>query len=408
MKKIMTKHSLFLILLSFLNFVLLAQTEQYKADIKTSEISKFKSIALTPKIRAVANDNFSDIRILDEQKHQVPYFLLKKFAKTKVEFIPIKNNISNKKKSTSVVIYNPERKLYNQFSFKVTNANVNKTCKIEGSNHMKKWFVISEKKHLRLHNNHNKAYNYYNINFPSIDYEYIKLTINDTLAAPINVKDVGIFKSSYIKNENPYINLNYSQNITQNQNKTLIHFKSNRDYEINKIDFKIGGNEFYDRTIRFYTKTSSTKKSSLKVIFKTLTLNSKNTNSFYNLSIKEKDFWIEVDNKDNQPLHFKKINLLQKQQYLVASIKANKNYYIIAGDKKLNKPSYDIEKFKNEIETNLPIINLKNETISSPSISKNKEKVFYEQAWFMWFSIGLVAILIFYFTLSLIKQTKEN
>jgi len=149
-------------------------------------------------------------------------------------------------------------------------------------------------------------------------------------------------------------------------------------------------------------------KKEIKQIFKRFTLSSENKNTFSNLNIKHKEFWIEIDNKDNQPLSLNSINFYQKINYLVANLKANKEYSIIAGDKKLKKPSYDLVNFKDKIKTNLSTLKIEKEQFySKPNLIIDKHKPFYEQTWFMWVSISFIALIILLFTISLMKQTKN-
>ena len=410
---IMKMNNLLIILITLVSFSLFSQEkEQYKAIIKNDNTKGFKFIELTPNIRAIANSNLSDLRILDKENKQIPYFLQEESFIVIEKFISFNKNksfgyknIHFNKKSTSYIVNNKTKKLLNNLTFKISNADVNKSCKIEGSDDNKKWFVVSEKIHLSLNNNSKKAFNYYNIQFPSIDYKYIKLVINDSLSAPINIKDIGYFNRKVIRKETTFNTLKYTYDISQEENSTIIHVKANRNFEINKIDFSIESPELYKRDVAFFTLKKRNKKE-IKQIFKQFTLSSENKNTFSNLNIKHKEFWIEINNKDNQPLSINSINFYQKINYLVANLKANKEYSIIAGDKKLKKPSYDLVNFKDKIKTNLSTLKIEKEQFYSKPHSII-HKSFYEQTWFMWVSISFIALIILGFTMSLMRQSKE-
>lgn len=264
-----------------------------------------------------------------------------------------------------------------------------------------------------MKNNYDKAFSFYTINFPSIDYDYIQLTIKDSLVAPINIKDVGFFKNETSHEEIPFEELDYAFALSQKEKTTQIHFTADRAYEINRIDFSISAPEFYNRYIAFYTLSKIPVKNKKPIIkknvFKELLLNSKNMNTFKDISIKEKEFWIEVKNKDNQPITIDSIKLFQKKQFIVSPIKNNQEYTIVVGDKKLEKPNYDIENFKNTIEPDLPVIKIKNEHIfTQENKTEVKSIAFYEKPWFMWISIGFIALIILFFTLSLLKEADKN
>jgi len=405
--QIMKKNNTLIIVLFFISLSLFSQeNEQYKAVIKNDNIKGYKFVELTPNIKSIANFDLSDLRILDDQKKQIPYFLQEESFSVVDSFIPLKNKISFKKDFTKIIINNSDGKLFNHFTFKISNADVNKSCKIEGSNNNKKWFVVSEKIHLSLNNNSDKAFNYYNIEFPNIDYKYIKLVINDSLSAPIHIKEIGYFNRKIIRKETTFNTLKYTYNISQKEKHTIIHVKAGKAFEINKIDFSIIAPELYKRDITFFTLKTRNKKE-VRQIFKRFTLSSENKNTFRSLNIKHKDFWMEINNKDNQPISIDKISFYQKITYLIADLKANKSYTIVAGDKNLKKPVYDLVNFKDKIKSNLSTIKIKNEQFYFKKKLATKEKSFYEQAWFMWVSIGLVALIILGFTMSLMKQSKE-
>lgn len=406
MKKII-KSKILVYLFSFVCLILSAQKSlTYTANIKNDSLIGFKKIILTPELRAVANADFSDLRVFDIQEQQTPYFIQNySYKNTVATFITINKKIYNTKKQTKVVINNPEKRIYNSFTFKLSNADVNKNCRIEGSNDNKKWYVISEKIYLNLSKNTSNGFNYYNLNFPSIDYKQIRLIINDSLSAPIHIKDVGYIKHEKLSNELKYQTLNYNYKINQKNNLTLIHFTADMAFEINKLDLTVDIPNLFSRDaiIYYIDETDSKTKHQLD----RLHLSSKAPNSFNNLNIKQKEFWIEIDNKDDQPLSITGINFYQKEKYLVTDLKPNQKYNIVAGDKKLKKPSYDLVYFMNEIEYDLPILKVEKEKAMTQIIKVDiKQKKFYEEPWFMWLSIGVVGIIILLFTMSLLKKTE--
>ncbi len=404
----MRKNKFLAFIFSFTVLGLFAQERtSYSGDIKNDSILGLKKITLTPALRAVANADFSDLRIYNTDKQQAPYFIQAYAYQTaEATFISVDKKITNTKAETEVTISNPDKKIFHAFTFQLSNANVNKSCKIEGSDNNEKWYVISEKIYLNLSENTTEGFNYYNINFPSIDYKHIRLVINDSLSAPIHIKDIGHFKYKKLSNEFKYQSLDYKYSIRQKEKETLIHITADRAYEINKLSLSIDNPKLFSREATFYILDTLGKKPRKQVI-DNIYISSKTTNTFKDLNIKQKDFWIAIDNKDNQPLSIVGIDFYQKEKYIVADLKPNTSYSIVAGDKKLNKPSYDLVNFSDDIAYNLPLLKIENEnTITQEKTSVQKEKSFYEEAWFMWICIGVVAVIILFFTLSLLKKTE--
>lgn len=403
-----TKINLFVIVCCFVSLIANSQQQNFSGTIKNDSIIGFKKIRLTPTLRTVAKTNFNDLRIYDAQKNQVPYFIQEReFEKVDYEFTSIQHKIKHFKKRTNVVINNSTEKLYGSFIFKISNAIVHKRCKIEGSNDNKNWFVISERLYLNLYKSTKKGYNYYNINFPSITYKNIRLVVNNSYSAPINITDIGYFKRKVTSDELKYQKLNYTYKVSTKEKKTTIHVTSNSPFEINKIDFNISQPKLFNRNVSIYsTKTIDNKL--IKHSINSIVLNSKSTNFFKGLNIKKQDFIIEIDNQDNPNLLINSIGFYQKEKYIITELKPNQSYNIVAGDKKLKRPSYDIYNFIDDINYNHPLLNIANvKTEKQKTVTITKEKKFYEQPMFMWICIGIVGLILLYFTISLLKKTDE-
>lgn len=398
----------FIIVLVWFNINAQVNTE-YVANIKNDSILGFKKIALTPKLRVIVNSNFSDLRILNNKEQQTPYFIQDYGYKEATKFVEIPSKITYTKKQTLVSINNPSQKLYTILTFKLSNTNAFKYCKVEGSNDNDKWFVVSERIHLYLQEGYHsdKSFNYFNINFPAIDYKHIRVVINDKYASSIHIKKTGYFKQKKTLENIKYIPLDYKYSVSQKGKETLIHIKSALPFEINKLAFNIGKPTMFSRSASLFLLDSINDKLE-KTTLKNFNISSKTSNILKNLNLKYTDFWLSIDNKDNLPLTIAKINFYQKEKYVVADLVSNENYKIIAGNKKLKTPSYDVINFTDDIDYNLPKLIIKNEQINKTIIQpKIDTKKFYEKPWFMWLSISIVGLIILLFTVSLLKKTDE-
>jgi hypothetical protein len=136
-------------------------------------------------------------------------------------------------------------------------------------------------------------------------------------------------------------------------------------------------------------------------------LNSNLKNTFNIPQLFGKEFYIEIENQDNQPLSFSKISFFQNQISVIADLKTTENYTIKTGNSKEISPNYDLENFKSKIATNLPEATIYE--IKHPILNKIKasEKSIWQKPWFLWICIGLGGISILYFTASLIKDMKK-
>lgn len=136
-------------------------------------------------------------------------------------------------------------------------------------------------------------------------------------------------------------------------------------------------------------------------------LKSNSSNKLLFDGIFEKDFTIEIENNDNQPLTFSKIEVLQKPLYVISDLIANEKYEIII-DSTLSKPQYDLQGFIAEFKNNylkVSISNLKEVKVTQKNAF---EKPFWQSKAFMWICILFAVAIIGYFAIGLLKDMKKD
>jgi hypothetical protein len=124
--------------------------------------------------------------------------------------------------------------------------------------------------------------------------------------------------------------------------------------------------------------------------------------------IYEKEFVIEIDNLDSPPLKIETVKFQQLVTYLIADFVAGKKYEVVMGDKNLQAPKYDLAYFKDKIDSQLPFAYVgKVEPIEKASIVSAPVS-FWQQKWFMWMCIGVGALIVFFFSLNLLKDMQSK
>jgi hypothetical protein len=222
---------------------------------------------------------------------------------------------------------------------------------------------------------------------------------------------VGIFTNKIKTNATQEINSKSSQ-ITQlpSQKKTQIRVAFDNSQIINQIHFNISNPSLFKRNARIYLNKKREAKHKTQTYQETLfhfELNSAVKNTLNIPQLFEKEFYIEIENQDNQPLSFSKISFFQNQVSVIADLKTTENYTIKTGNSTRLAPEYDLENFKNKISNNLPEATIYEIKHSISNKIRAQEKSIWQQPWFMWICIGLVAIVLLYFSSSLIKDMKN-
>jgi hypothetical protein len=407
------KPNKFLILLFAVNG-LLAQPKT-TAKIKTVTENGLHRIILPAEIRSFSKEELGDFRILDAKGNEIPYYIFQGnnevTSSSSFSECKILSKTGIPKKKTVIIFENPKTSI-DEIVLSITNSDVTKSYSISGSDNQEEWFGLVNNSLLNGLENNQETSVYKTIPLPLTSYRYLKIELNDKKTLPINVLKIGFFtnKTSSLKVEEVFAKNTRIQQIPANK-KTRIHINFNRAQIINQISFTITSPNLFQRNAQIYVnkKRQINHKSTPfpETIF-AFELSSNQRNMFSIPQLFEKEFLIEIENRDNQPLNLDKIQFFQKQLAVIADLKANEKYTIQTCNPKLHSPEYDLENFKNKMSNNLPEAKIYDIKHLSTKENQTKDKSFWQQSWFMWLCIGLGGLAIAFFTTSLVKDMKNN
>ena len=403
--------------LAFLIFPSILFSQEFSLEGKISGVQKngLHSVLLTPEIRSISKEDLSDIRFFDSKNKDTPYFLTNDFKTTSTAFeefkIISKNNVPNK--ISSVIFENNSNKNITEITLAIANSDVEKSYNISGSNDLSEWFGLVNNRLLYDLTDSDNTFIYKNISVPNNKYRYLKVDFNDKKTLPIAVLKVGKFSSQ--------ISPSALQEITKEdfkiqefpkEKKTRITFKFENAPIIDQISFTIKNASLYRRTAKIMvnrTEIHKKRKKNYEENLENFELSSNTTNTFSIGELREKEFYIDIENQDNQPLEISEVKLFQKPIYAVADLISGENYILKTGNSSLSEPHYDLSSFQNSISKVLPEAKISEiKKIKKSQKSEDKNKAIWSQPWFMWVCIGIAGIIIFYFSLSLMKDMKKN
>lgn len=407
-------------LLPFIVFLILPSllfSQDFTVEGKISGIKTngLHSVLITPEIRSLSNENLSDIRIFDSKNRETPYFLTNDFKTTSTAFeeykIISKSNVVNK--SSSVVFENSSNKNITELTLAIANSDVEKSYNISGSNDLSEWFGLVNNRLLYDLSDSENTFIYKNISVPNNQYRYLKIDFNDKKTLPIAVLKVGKFSSQTSSSALQEIKKeDFKIQEFPKEKKTRITFKFENSQAINQISFTIKNASLYRRTAKIIVNRSEVykkRKKNYEEILENFELASNATNTFSIGELREKEFYIDIENQDNQPLSIAEVKLFQLPIYAVADLISRENYTLKAGNSNLTEPHYDLSSFQNSISKALPEAQITAITkIKKSPRTTAKNTAIWSQPWFMWVCIGIGGLIIFYFSLSLIKDMKKN
>lgn len=343
--------------------LLLTAQPHYRAKLQQVKQDGFYAIDLPVEIIGNAKADFSDLRIITTEGVEVPY-IIKKDASSTIcnEFIPYPVMPQPQSNRATCIEIQTEGEKVASFVLNIKNTDTRKKASLKGSNDHHNWFSVKEDLNLSEIYNDQATHTYYKIEFPLSDYNYYQLSVNDSLAAPINILGIGKIDRQLLVKRNRLEIPSDSISIVNENEYTVITITYPGQYQISDLLFYISGPQFYNREIYIYNPTSkgkpqvSGRKKKLEVFpeYQYYTLNSedKDTRSirynYYTGKIK-----IGISNGNNPPLTIDSIRTYTDKFYLVTQLQDSIAYSLTYGDVHAIRPDYDLSFFADKIPVQL-------------------------------------------------------
>ncbi len=398
---------IFVLLISGFGF-----SQSHKATISDIQKDGFHKILISPEIRSVSQDNLDYFRILDKSKKEVPFVVFDNSALKKRYYKKLKvyDKTILKDSVSSYTVYIGNLKHASELSLLISNTTINKTYSISGSNNQQDWFGLVSNQILADLNDENGTSVRKTISFPQNNYKFIRSDFNDKKSLPINVLEIGYYDGALIVLEKIQLSdFNYVVSEDKKRKKTIITFSSIKFQRVDGISFDIKTKLFSRRASLFVNSTRKVKRRAdkFKRVICDFNLISNSRNGINFNGFFEKEFTIEIDNQDNQPLEFSEIKLFQNTVSVVADLKANEKYEVII-DSTLSKPNYDLVNFTQNFSNELPKATISNLEKIDAEVKNDSEKSFWQKPIFLWSVILLTLFILAYFVFSMLKDVDKK
>lgn len=407
------KRFIFIIIIQFCAFVAYSQGFVWKAGIKPVQTDGFYNIPLQPHINSKLNNGFTDIRIYDKNGKEVPYLLRKDVPSKPIAAFTeyeILSKLYKPGKSTEILLHNPESKTINNISLIIKNADVKKEAKLVGSDDQKTWFTVKDYYQFHSINNTSSTAEIKILDFPLVNYKYLKLWINDSLSAPINILKAGYYvhfteNTEYFEVQSPLI----SQADSAKEKTSYITVYFPEPQYIDKLELQLKGPNFYFR------KATAEVKDTLengKTYFRQLqnfeiSSHKPHLLSFENEKIKE--LRIIIENEDNPPLQVIAAQAWQQKHFLTAYLEKNNNYTLQFGNLQATAPTYDLQYFQDSIAKNIPLASVNEITRQSkPKVPARIEPSNLSKKLAIWSGIGGVILLLGFISIKMIREMSSG
>lgn len=387
-------------------------SQSHKATISNIQKDGFHKIVLSPEMRAATKDNLAYFRILDKSKKEVSFVAFENsvIEKTNYKLLKFQDKIRIKDSVSSYSIYIGNIKNLNELCLFISNTTNNKTYSISGSNDLKEWFGLVSNQVLSDLNNEKETSVGKLISFPLNNFQFLKIEFDDKKSLPINVLEIGyLVGDSKITEKTNLTNFQHNISEDKKRKKTIVTFSSNNFQRVDGISFDVKTKLFLRNASLLVNSTRKVRKRTeiIKQEISNFNLNSNTSNVFQLNGFFEKEFIIEIDNQDNQPLEISEIKVFQNTVSVVADLKANEIYQVII-DSTLSQPNYDLVNFTQNLSSELPKATISNLVQTNLEVKNTSEKAFWQQPIFLWSAILLALALLAYFVFSMLKEVEQQ
>jgi len=328
---------------------------KYQKEIKVKNIFSptYVLLPLDNQVFENAKSNLSDIRIIADDKEEIPFKLLVEKEYYRKEFYPAKilnlGFIPGEHQSF-IVDLQKEGILHNQIKILTASKNFKREVVIEGSNDQENWFVLNDKG--KIYDYSPPLYEFVQrettINYPESTYRYLKIKIILKGEKPLKIVGAEVYKIE----RRPAKKVNYSAKIidkgVNEKYKTSFIIVDLKHKGLPSNSLKIKTPDFnFSREVAL---EGSNDKKTWKVIKHRDIIFSfstpKFTGSKLEIDYPESNFRylkLTIFNKDNKPINITEVSVSGILRKLLFKYEPPKTYKLYYGNPKPYFPEYDIE-----------------------------------------------------------------
>lgn len=412
----MTRIKLAILVSVCVNSFLIAQSTHF-SKLNQVEKEEYYKIKLSQEIVGEGTSNLTDLRLLNSEQQEVPYFIEKgRITKTDTIFKTL--NIQNfekyqkgffsKELFSELIVENQDSLMLSALYLEINNAQVDKKIKLSGSDNNKDWYSIKDNCGYSIDAGKSNTKFLKILDFPIVNYKFIKIAMNDYSGDPIKINKVGFyeFKTQELQKDTNVLK-GFKLTNENKDKKSVYELKLPYNYRFEYLNIQLKGTEFYNRKVNIYASDTVINKKKKHIKLKYLGGSicvSGGNNSIAIKTHKTNHYVIEIINNDNQPLEINRLLGLNNIVFAVAKLN-KQNYQFELGDQSLKKPNYDIVNFKNELKIASNFVNV--QELNKYELTNTIESTIFP-TWIIWTVIVVVFGLLFMFSFKMIREMNAD
>ena len=393
---------LFLCLKSF------SQTQDFQYRRTLENVSEtWHKIILPEESFDKFNPDFSDIRIFGNNKTETPYILKTasdRISETAIQFKTI--NVSNKNADYFYTFELLQAKEINQIKLGFEQENFDWKLDLEASDNQTEWFLIQKDYRILSIKNNQTDYKFTQVDFPDSKYKFYRIKIKAPEQPKLTEakiweqqKEEGSFKIATIKT--------LKKTIDAKKKTSVIEVELAHKVPVSSIKINIGTTFDYYRPVAIEILRDSVKiEDKWHYNYDILmqgTLSSLEKKGFSTDNTLAKKLRITIENNNNQPLDIQGVEVKNAIYFLIARFTEKGNYSLFYGNKKAEKPQYDIENFEENIPKNPSVITVSKEERNPEFKTETKSALFENKIW-LWVLMGIIIVALAFYSLKMLRE----
>ncbi|MFT3740183.1 MAG: hypothetical protein QM786_15650 [Breznakibacter sp.] len=381
-----------------------AQHFKFQAGVNPVDEDGFYRIVLTPRLVGLSQPDFSDLRIFDAKNVEVPYWIdteTRRHISAQFTEYPILSR-TWADSTTVLVLHNALRQRIDNLSLFIANADVQKQLRLTGSNDRQVWYSVKESDWVRPVGDGKTVAELKVVNFPLVDYEFVRIEIDDRRSSPIHVQKAGYYVSESSPGSYVPLNATWVQADSAAARTSWLSVAFDGFMVVDNVKLEVVSPALYLRQANVYAGDDEKRLDFVA----TVELKSDRPIDIELPSVRTAKLVLEVFNHDNPPLKISRAEAFMLKRHCVAQLTGGETYHLRFGDAKRQMPHYDIAYFRGQVPANAT-------EIAHLGIEREADRPSPPTPWYadsrvIWGAILSVVALLGYLTWTMVKRPPQS
>ena len=337
---------------------LLAQQAKWSASVPMARASGLQAIRLSPELLGAARADLGDIRLLDSAGTEVPYVIRESMRSSGPEHFVAYGMLRNAvlKHSTEVEIERPADEMLEELHVWIKPIDAEKRVRITGSDDRQAWYMVKDD-HVALQGARgDPPHQVLQLRIPRSDYRFLRLTLNDSLTAPMKVLGVGRFVPERAPEgvRTAPVSLPFTR--TDSAKRTVLRFALPHALLVERLTIAVEDSLPFMRQVELGVWRSSTvnerkhaRQQRWLEQMGSFMIRQGEGASFSLMPARLDTFELRIDNGDDRPLRIRAVMAQCQERVLLARLGAGMSYRLTAGDEQRMPPQYDMAHFADDL-----------------------------------------------------------